>query len=87
MSAQIEAANKFAETLQERRWKGGVRIVVQGSMRMIMAKGSADLSAGWRADVFTEDRQRKPTFILIAETPEKLLNDLAALTADWREES
>lgn len=79
---QLKAAEAFAASLRKREWDGGVRIVVQGAMRAIVAKGSVDLDASWRADVFTEGRQRKASFTLIAETPEQLFKDLAALSLE-----
>lgn len=78
---QITAAWRFAIDLEQRRWDGGVRVVIQGSMRAPVRDGSVTLEAGWRADVFVNAKQRKPDFVLVAETPQQLFTDLAALVS------
>ena len=78
---QITAARQFAADLETRRWSGGVRVIFQGSMRAVMRDGSMDLQSGWQAEVFIDPKQRKPSFVFVAETPQKLLNDLAALVS------
>lgn len=77
-SPQIIEARRLGEELDKSRWHGGVRIVVQGSMRAVASKGSMDLSAGWRADVFY-GKGRKPAFIMVADTPAAVLRDVAML--------
>ncbi len=64
----------LAGWLDQRRWDGGVRIVVHGDQ--------ASLDASWRADVFADGgRQRKPTWTLAAATPAELFRFLAELTS------
>lgn len=77
-SPQIAAARELATQLDKARWDGGVRIVLQGSMQAIAKKGSMDLKARWRADVFY-GRGRKPAFVMVADTPAAALRDVAAL--------
>lgn len=78
-SAQITEAKRLPQVLDAACWDGGVRIVLQGSMRAIVRHGRVDMESGWRADVFY-GKGRRPSFVLVAETPSKVLHDLAALT-------
>jgi hypothetical protein len=78
-SPQIAAARQLPEQLKTAEWYGGVRIVLQGSMQAVAGKGSVDLKAGWRADVFY-GKGRKPAFVLVSDSPAAVLRDLASLT-------
>jgi hypothetical protein len=76
---QITNAKRLPEVLEADMWDGGVKIVLQGSMRAVAKRGSMDLKSGWRADVFY-GKGRKPAFVLVADTPEKVLSDLGKMT-------
>lgn len=78
----LAAAGELAERVKAREWEGGIRIVLQGSMRAVTKPGGVDLEAGFRADVFYDTRSRRPAFTLVAETPQQVLRDLAALLDD-----
>jgi hypothetical protein len=77
-SPQIIAARGLPQQLDNSRWDGGVRIILQGSMQAIAKKGSMDLKAGWRADVFY-GKGRKPAFVMVADSAAQVLRDVAAL--------
>lgn len=77
-SQQIIEARRFGAQVDERRWDGGVRIVLQGSMRAVFERGMVDLKDGWRADVFY-GKGRKPAFVMVADSAPAVLRDLAAL--------
>lgn len=78
-SPQLAEARRLPQQLEESRWKGGVRIVIQGSVQAILKKGSADMKAGWRADVFY-GKSRKPSFVMVADSAAAVLRDVAMLT-------
>lgn len=50
-------------------------------MRAPIRDGEVSLEAHWSAEVFYSSRQRKPSFVLVADSVEQLFTDLAALSA------
>lgn len=75
----IAAAGELAAQVEKQQWDGGVKIVLQGSMRAPIANGQVTLEAGWRADVFYGIVSRRPAFVLVSDTPQGVLRDLAAM--------
>ena len=80
----LAAVNELAAQAREREWDGGIRIVLQGSMRAPITNGQVSLEAGWRVDVFYDSRSRRPAFVLVNDTPEGALRDLAAIIEEQR---
>lgn len=81
---QIDAAKAFPTVLVGNRWRGGVKIVVQGAMRTskkeVHGKLQIGMEASWRADVYFAKGGRKADFVLVAKTPPQLFRDLAGLS-------
>jgi hypothetical protein len=80
----LAAVGELAAQAEAREWDGGIRIVLQGSMRAPITNGQVSLEAGWRVDVFYDSRARRPAFVLVNETPEGALRDLAAIIEEQR---
>jgi hypothetical protein len=81
MKAKVGDTLDLQALADQHRWHKGLTVVLQGSMRAVLAPGKADLLAGWRADI-REPGQRKPTVVIVDETLPGLLRQLAALCED-----